>query len=190
MGIDFDCALPRYCSSSSGDRENNGFKNTQRWSVIPRDNGGGNPNETTALFKRSTYGRRLSRASARYEWAVVNWTTNRSTRVSGIPCSGLPNGATPGTSSGILSLLPKFQLGWRYLVRILFVDAIARARADESACLRAQYVLGRYGSARSPCWSPACGWTESRKGSASPGRPRPSGGSPQRASSPPRTRSD
>eukprot|EP00965_Chrysotila_dentata_P059451 1972715-Pleurochrysis_carterae.AAC.1 len=43
----------------------------------------------------------LSGACARCEWAVVNWTTIRPTRVLVIPCSGLPIGATPRTSSGI-----------------------------------------------------------------------------------------
>eukprot|EP00965_Chrysotila_dentata_P028564 949066-Pleurochrysis_carterae.AAC.1 len=75
-------------------------------------------------FERSTRGRRLSRASAGCEWADAKWTTKRPTRVSGIPCSGLPKGATPGTSSGTLRNLPKFQLGQHYLVRMSFPNLV------------------------------------------------------------------
>eukprot|EP00965_Chrysotila_dentata_P231307 6198272-Pleurochrysis_carterae.AAC.1 len=65
-------------------------------------------------------------ASARCEWALVFWTTNRPTRILGIPCSGLPIGATPKTLSGILGTLPEYQLGQRYLVRILFLPSACR----------------------------------------------------------------
>eukprot|EP00965_Chrysotila_dentata_P156577 5173925-Pleurochrysis_carterae.AAC.1 len=98
MGFGLDCALPQNFSTMFGNRQNNGFKNAQRWRVIPQDGGGGNLNETAALpyvhrtmeakfgvklmglgvslfvegDERLTYGRRLSRASARCEWAVVD----------------------------------------------------------------------------------------------------------------------
>eukprot|EP00965_Chrysotila_dentata_P137305 4541517-Pleurochrysis_carterae.AAC.3 len=136
MGFDLNQDPPRYYAISPGDRGNNGFRNTQRWRVILRDGSRGNPSETAALsfvhrttetkfgvqmFERSTRGRRLIRASARCERAVVNWTTNCPARVSGTLCSGLPNRTSPGLSFRIFGFLPKFQFGQRYLVRISFV---------------------------------------------------------------------
>eukprot|EP00965_Chrysotila_dentata_P255752 6212329-Pleurochrysis_carterae.AAC.2 len=61
--------------------------------------------------------------------------------------------------------------------------AIARARADKSACLRAQCRRNSLELSLSLCWCPVCGWTESREEPPPPGRPRPSSGSPPRESS-------